>query len=64
MIGLVAYEIVLPPQLANLHNVFHVSQLRKNVFDPSHILEVDEVQVMEKLSFEAQPVKIEDQQTK
>jgi len=27
-IGLVAYEIALPPQLANLHPVFHVSQLR------------------------------------
>jgi len=24
-IGLVAYEIALPPQLANLHNIFHVS---------------------------------------
>jgi len=32
----VAYEIVLPPQLANLHLVFHVSQLRKYVFDPAH----------------------------
>jgi len=27
-IGPVAYEIALPPQLANLHPVFHVSQLR------------------------------------
>jgi len=30
-IGLVAYEIALPPHLANLHNVFDVSQLRKYV---------------------------------
>jgi len=28
-IGPVAYKIVLPPQLANLHPVFHVSRLRK-----------------------------------
>jgi len=39
-IGPMAYEIALPPQLANLHPMFHVSQLRKYVFDPSHVLEV------------------------
>ena len=37
----VAYEIALPLQLANLHNVFHVSQLRKYVPDSSHVLEMD-----------------------
>jgi len=38
-IGPVAYEIALPPHLANLHNVFHVSQLRKYVADPTYVLE-------------------------
>jgi len=42
-IGPVAYEITLPPQLANLHPVFYVSQLRKYVFDPSHVLEAEDV---------------------
>ena len=60
----VAYEIALPPQLANLHNVFHVSQLRKYVPDSSHVLEMDEVHIKDNLSFEAQPVKIEDRQIK
>jgi len=46
-IGPVAYEIALPPHLTNLHNVFHVSQLRKYVADPSHVLEQDDVQVRE-----------------
>jgi len=32
-IGPVTYEIALPPPLANLHSVFHVSQLRKYVAD-------------------------------
>ncbi|MCI77499.1 retrotransposon gag protein, partial [Trifolium medium] len=27
-IGKVAYRIALPPSLSNLHDVFHVSQLR------------------------------------
>ena len=29
-IGPAAHEIALPPHFANLHNVFHVSQLRKS----------------------------------
>jgi len=42
-IGPVAYEIALPPLLANLHPVFHVSQLRKYVFDPAHVLEAEDI---------------------
>jgi len=48
-IGPVAYEIALPPQLANLHPVLHVSKLQKYVFDPSHVLEAEDVQVREDL---------------
>jgi len=44
-IGAAAYEIALPPHLANLHNVFHVSQLRKYIADPSHVLESDDIQI-------------------
>jgi hypothetical protein len=44
-VGSVAYRIVLPPSLSNLHDVFHVSQLRKYVSDPSHVIESDDVQV-------------------
>jgi len=63
-IGLMAYEIALPPQLANLHPVFHVSHLRKYVFDPSHVLEVEDVQVREDFRVVVQPVAIEDHQVK
>jgi len=56
----VAYEIALPPQLANLHLVFHVSQLRKYVFDLSHVLKVEDVQIREDLSMEVPPVALED----
>jgi len=60
----VAYEIALPPQLANLHNVFHVSQLRKYIADPSHVLKSDDVQLQEDLTMEAGPVQIMDSQIK
>jgi len=42
--------------------VFHVPQLRKHVFDPSHVLEVENVQVREDLTIEVQPVGLEDRQ--
>ena len=63
-IGPVAYELALPTSLANIHNIFHVSQLRKYVPDPSHILESDSVQVKENLSFDVRPIKIIDSQKK
>jgi len=56
----VAFEIALPPQLANLHPVFHVSQLRKYVFDLSHVLEVEDVQLREDLTMEVPPVALKD----
>jgi len=63
-IGQVAYEITLPPHLANMHNVFHVSQLRKYIVDPSHVLEADDIQVQEDLTMEARLVRILDSQVK
>ena len=46
-IGPVAYQLALPLELANLHDVFHVSMLRKYNLDESHILHVQEVQVQQ-----------------
>ena len=37
-IGEVAYRLRLPPELARIHDVFHVSMLRKYMVDPSHVL--------------------------
>ena len=39
-IGEVAYRVELPPQYAHIHNVFHVSMLRKYIPDPSHIIQL------------------------
>ena len=37
-IGPVAYRLALPPELAKLHDVFHVSMLRRYRSDESHIV--------------------------
>ena len=46
-IGPMAYRLALPPELAKLHDVFHVSMLRRYRSDKSHILPVQEIQVQE-----------------
>ncbi|XP_017426255.1 uncharacterized protein LOC108334833 [Vigna angularis] len=60
-IGPVAYELSLPPQLSNLHPVFHVSQLQKYIIDPSHILNVH---LRQDRTLEMQPIRVEDSRTK
>ena len=42
-IGPVAYCLALPPELAKLHNVFHMSMLRRYHSDGSHILPVQDI---------------------
>lgn len=63
-VGRVAYRVALPPNLSNLHDVFHVSQLRKYVHDPSNVIQVDDVEVRENLTVETMPVRIEDREVK
>nr|KYP63965.1 Transposon Ty3-G Gag-Pol polyprotein [Cajanus cajan] len=63
-VGPVAYQLALPPILSNLHDVFHISQLRKYIRDPSHVIEMDEVQVRENLTYEKRPVAVVDHKLK
>ena len=59
-IGPVAYRLALPPSLGNVHNVFHVSQLRKYVFEPKHVIHYEEVALNSDLSYEERPQMILD----
>ncbi|XP_028102785.1 uncharacterized protein LOC114302024 [Camellia sinensis] len=60
MIGPVAYRLALPPELSNVHNVFHVSMLRRFLRDPEHVVDYEDLEVQEDLSYEKQPVQILD----
>jgi len=60
----VAYQVGLPPHLSNLHDVFHVSQLRKYVSDPSHVIPKDDVQVRDNFTVETLPVRIKGREVK
>ena len=50
-IGPVTYRLELPSELSRIHNVFHVSMLKKYVSDPSHILKTPPIELEEDLSF-------------
>ncbi|XP_058775858.1 uncharacterized protein LOC131650143 [Vicia villosa] len=63
-IGKVAYQAALPPSLLNIHDVFHVSQLRKYILDSSHVVQMDELQVRDNLTVEALPMRIEGREMK
>ncbi|XP_073035283.1 uncharacterized protein [Primulina eburnea] len=59
-IGTLAYRLALPPSLSGIHDVFHVSMLRKYEPDPSHVLDISEVQLDPDVSYVERPVCILD----
>ncbi|KAL5556863.1 hypothetical protein UlMin_039099 [Ulmus minor] len=63
-IGDLAYRVALPPAMSGIHNVFHVSMLRKYTPDPSHVLSYDTLDLRQDLTFEESPVKILDREEK
>ena len=38
-VGTVAYRLDLPPSMSDVHEVFHVSMLRKYTPDPAHVVD-------------------------
>ncbi|XP_070020421.1 uncharacterized protein [Nicotiana sylvestris] len=56
----VSYELELPSKLEFVHPIFRVSMLRKCIGDPSRVVLIKDVQVIEDLSYEEVPVAILD----
>ncbi|WVZ85074.1 LOW QUALITY PROTEIN: hypothetical protein U9M48_032032 [Paspalum notatum var. saurae] len=59
--GPVAYRPELPPHLAAVHDVFHVSQLKKCLRVPEEVIDTSQIQIQPDLTYEEQPIKILDQ---
>ena len=38
-VGTIAYRLVLPPSFSSVHEVFHVSILRKYTQNPTHVVD-------------------------
>ena len=61
-VGAVAYRLVLPPSLSGVHEVFHVSMLRKYTPDTTHIVDWSELGIDVDGTFEKGLVLIMDSQ--
>ena len=66
-IGTLAYRVQLPDWLPVLHDVFHVSQLRKHVHDPDLVVEEavqQDLEITPELAVRREPLKIICKETK
>jgi hypothetical protein len=63
-VGEMAYQIKLPDNLSDVHNVFHVSQLKKCLRVPEEQLPMEELSVQGDLTYTDYPIKILDTLTR
>ncbi|GJW35546.1 putative reverse transcriptase domain-containing protein [Tanacetum coccineum] len=63
-VGPVAYKLELPKELSNVHNTFHVSNLKKCLSDESLVIPMKELRLNDKLNFVEEPIEIMDREVK
>ena len=59
-VGTIAYRFALPPSMSGVHEVFHVSMLRRYTPNPAHVVDWGEIEVDTDGTFEEGPVCIMD----
>jgi hypothetical protein len=60
--GPTSYQVELPTKLLGIHNVFHVSQLKRCLKPPTDVVIEDTIPLEHDLTYKAYPIKILDQQ--
>jgi hypothetical protein len=60
--GPMSYQVELPARLSGVHNVFHVSQLKRCLKPPTDVVIEDTIPLELDLTYKAYPIKVLDQQ--
>nr|GEV46516.1 putative reverse transcriptase domain-containing protein [Tanacetum cinerariifolium] len=63
-VGTVAYRLELSQQLSRVHSIFHVSNLKKCLFDEPLAILLDQMHIDDKLHFIEEPLEIMDREVK
>jgi hypothetical protein len=60
--GSTSYQVELPTRLSGVHNVFHVSQLKRCMKPPADVVIEDTIPLEPDLTYKAHLIKVFDQQ--
>ncbi|GJS50456.1 putative reverse transcriptase domain-containing protein [Tanacetum coccineum] len=62
--NLVAYRLLLRKELSGIHDVFHVSSMKKRLTDETLVVSLEEIQITDKLWFKEESLEIMDREVK